>query len=219
MGLFGSRSKSSELGSNAARATRHSSGWLQISKYLSTGGSYRVLDFGPTSAGNINLITNMGHSIYMVNLVDEAARPEYLLPPVEGEPAAFDTDRFLAESCDFQGRVFDVVLLWDTLDYLPRELVQPVTDRLFQAMAPLGQLLAIFHSSATPGTTAKPTAEDLTFSRYHLTDTATLELQRIGGRQLKGTYTNRQVETFFHLYAGYKFFLAKDALREVIVTR
>lgn len=219
MGLFGSRSKSAELGPNAARVTRHSSGWLQMSKYLGTGGSYRVLDFGPTSAGNINLITNMGHSIYMANLVDDAARPEYLLPSVEGELGVFDTARFLAENCDFQGRIFDVVLLWDTLDYLPKELVQPVTDRLFQVMAPLGQLLAIFHSSATPGTTAKPTAEDLTFSRYHLTETATLELQRIGGRPLKGTYTNRQVETFFHLYTGYKFFLAKDALREVIVSR
>ncbi len=190
-----------------------------MQKHLSSGESYRVLDFGPTSAGNINLITTMGHSIYMANIVDDAARPDYLLPAVEGEPATFDTEKFLAENFDFQGRIFDVVLLWDTLDYLPKELVQPVTDRLFEVMAPLGQLLAIFHSSATPGTTAKPTAEDLTFSRYHLTDTPNLELQRIGGRPLKGTYTNRQVEAFFHLYAGYKFFLAKDALREVIVTR
>jgi hypothetical protein len=219
MGLFGSRSSSSESSSNVARVTRHSSGWLQMLKHLGTGESYRVLDFGPTSAGNINLITTMGHSIYMANLVDDAARPEYLLPSVEGEPAVFDTERFLAENFDFRGRVFDVVLLWDTLDYLPKELVQPITDRLFEVMSPLGQLLAIFHSSATPGTTAKPTAEDLTFSRYHLTETANLELQRIGGRPLKATYTNRQVEAFFHLYTGYKFFLAKDALREVIVTR
>lgn len=217
MALFGNRSNSAESGANV-RVSRHSSGWLQMLKHLGGGESYRVLDFGPTSAGNINLVTNMGHSIYMANLVDDAARPEYVLPSVEGEPAGFDTDRFLAENFAFDGRVFDVVLLWDTLDYLPKELVQPVADRLFEVMSAQGQLLAIFHSSATPGTTAKST-EDTTFSRYHLTETQNLELQKVGGRALKGTYTNRQVEAFFHLYSGYKFLLAKDALREVIVTR
>ena len=219
MGFFGNKSGSAESGANAARVSRHSSGWLQMSKHLREQESYRVLDFGPTSAGNINLITNLGHSIYMANIVDDAARPEYLLPAIDREPPQYDTQRFLAENLEFQGRIFDIILLWDTLDYIPKELLQPVVDRLYEVMAPHGQLLALFHSSATPGTTAKPTAEDTTFSRYHLTDAANLELQRIGGRPLRGTYTNRQVEAFFHLYSGYKFFLAKDALREVIVTR
>ncbi len=32
-------------------------------KYLKTQESLRMLDIGPTSAGNINFITNLGHSI------------------------------------------------------------------------------------------------------------------------------------------------------------
>jgi len=218
MGLFGGKNSGTDS-SNSVRTPRHSSGWVQMSGFLRSQESLRILDFGPTSAGNINLVTTLGHSIYMANLVEDAARPEYMLPPIEGEPAAFDTARFLQENLDFQGRTFDVVLLWDTLDYLPKPAIQPVADRLAQVMKPGGQLLALFHSSTPAGITAKPTADDPTFSRYHLTQSDTLELQRVGGRPILHTQTNRQVEAIFHLYSGYKFFLAKDSLREVIVTR
>jgi hypothetical protein len=219
MGLFGGKSSSSDPGSNSARILRHSSGWAQMAKFLRAQESLRILDFGPTSAGNINLVTSLGHSIYMANLVDDAARADYLVPSADGAPPTFDTSRFLTENLDFQGRTFDVVLLWDTLDYLPQVLIQAVADRLFEVITAGGQLLALFHSKTPAGVTAKPSADDTTFSRYHLTERDELELQRIGGRPILHTQTNRQVEATFHLYSGYKFFLAKDSLREVIVTR
>jgi hypothetical protein len=221
MGLFGAKAGGADAGTNAARIPRHSSGWVQMTKYMRAEESLRVLDFGPTSAGNINFVTSLGHSIYMANLVDDAARTDYLLPAADGEPAAFDTERFMSENLDFQGRTFNVVLLWDTLDYLPLPLIQPIADRLFEVMSPGGQLLALFHAGAAPGAIqkSKAAADETTFSRYHLTDGDQLELQRIGGRPILHTQTNRQVEAAFHLYSGYKFFLAKDSLREVIVTR
>jgi hypothetical protein len=218
MGFFGGKHGGADSGS-AVRIPRYSSGWAQLSGFLRSQESLRILDFGPTSAGNINLVTSLGHSIYMANLVEDSARPEYVLPPIEGEPPAFDVRRFLEENLDFQGRSFNVVLLWDTLDYLPRPLIQAVADRLHQVITPGGQLLALFHSNTPAGITAKPSADDTTFSRYHLTQTDHLELQRVGGRPILHTQTNRQVEAVFHLYSGYKFFLAKDSLREVIVTR
>jgi hypothetical protein len=218
MGLFGGKAGGSDAGAHAARVSRHSSGWAQMAKYLRAEDSLRILDFGPTSAGNISLVTNLGHSIYMANLVEDAARPDYLLPAQEEEPPSFDTNRFLTENLDFDGRHFNVVLLWDTLDYLPKALIQPVADRLFDVMTPGGQLLALFHSS-TPARPAHKSTDENAFSRYHLTDHDQLELQRVGGRPILHTQTNRQVEAIFHRYAGYKFFLAKDTLREVIVTR
>jgi len=218
MGLFGGKA-GSDASASAARTVRHSSGWVQMAKFLRENESLRVLDFGPTSAGNINFITGLGHSIYMANLVEDAARSEYILQGVNGEPPAFDTERFLSENLDFRGRGFDVVLLWDTLDYLPKPLIIPVADRLYDVMSPGGQLLALFHSSSPSGLGTKPTGDDTAFSRYHLTDRDELELQRVGGRPILHTQTNRQVEAIFHLYSGYKFFLAKDTLREVIVTR
>ena len=219
MGLFGGKSSSGDSGHGAARLLRHSSGWAQMAKFLKERESLRVLDFGPTSAGNINLITSLGHSIYMANLVEDAGRTSYVVENTENEPQAYDTVRFLDENLDFQGRMFDVVLLWDTFDYLPHPILKAVADRLSEVIAPGGQLLAFFHSNTPAGVTAKPNNDDTTFSRYHLTEREELELQRIGGRPILQTQTNRQVEAIFHLYSGYKFFLAKDSLREVIVTR
>jgi hypothetical protein len=194
-------------------------------KFLSTEDSLRVLDFGPTSAGNINFVTSMGHSIYMANFVEDAVRPEYALAQVDGEGPTVDTRRFLEDNLDFSGRVFDVVLLWDTLDYLPKDLLQPVADRLYDVMSPGAQLLAFFHAGGAPGSIQKFNAAQKTasldeaFTRYHLTNSDMVELARIGGKPILHTQTNRQVEAIFHRYTGYKFFLAKDNLREVIVTR
>ncbi len=211
MGLFGSKGGGAGAQGQAARIARHSSGWGQMLTYLKGRESLRILDIGPTSAGNINFVTNLGHSIYMANLVEDAARPEYRLPAEDGGAPVLDVEKFLAQNLDFAGRTFDVIAFWDTADYLPTTLLQPVIDRIFEVTEPGGQLLAFFHT--------KMVGDETTFSRYHLTEGDQVEMQRLGVHPILQTYTNRQVETVFQRFAGYKFFLAKDALREVIVTR
>jgi len=214
MALFGVRTGNSGGNARAARISRHSSGWAQMQKHLRAKESLRILDIGPTSAGNINFITSLGHSVYMANLVEDAARHEYQIIETEGPRAGkttYDIQRFLKDNLEFPGRVFDVVTLWDTADYLPEPLVGPVIDRLHEVMEPGGQLLALFHS--------KLTGDDTRFSRYHLTATDQLELQAIEKHPILHTYTTRQVETLFKKFASHKFFLAKYTLREVIVIR
>ena len=208
MGLFGGKTGAGGAASQGGRAARHSSGWGQLGKHLHAQEALRILDIGPTSAGNINFITNLGHSVYMANLVEEAAKPDYLL---SGDEAGFDVQKFLSHNLDFAGRTFDVVAFWDTADYLPQAVLQPVIDRIFEVMQPGGYLLAFFHTKAE--------GEDTIFSRYHLTEGDQVQIQRVGGHPVLQLYTNRQVEAIFSQFAGYKFFLAKDALREVIVTR
>jgi len=213
MALFGGRAGSAGENSGAARTSRHSSGWTQMQKYLRARDSLRILDIGPTSAGNINFITSLGHSIYMANLVEDAARPEYRITEADGPNAgkvSFDAPGFLSQNLDFAGRVFDVVLLWDTVDYLPEPLVDPVLERIYEVMEPGGQLLAFFH--------AKTAGED-GFSRYHLTASDQLEMQKAGSHPILHTRTTRQVETLFKRFTSHRFFLAKDTLREVIVVR
>src|ERR1700726_1171922 len=108
--LFGSSaSTSSSRGHDAGRVPRHSSGWNELVKYLRTQESLRILDIGPTSSTNINYITNLGHSIYMANVVEEASKPEWLVPGEAGEEPVFAVDRFLESNLNFSGRKFDVV--------------------------------------------------------------------------------------------------------------
>lgn len=208
--LFSSNNTSSAKGPGGGRIPRHSSGWKELLKHLGTQESLRVLDIGPTSSTNINYITSLGHSIYMANLVEEAAKPEWIVPGEGGDAAGFDVDGFLKVNLNFSGRIFDVVILWDTADYLPESLLAAVFSRIHEVLQPGGLMLAFFH--ATPD-------KETSFNRYHLTDTDVIEMQRAGNFPLLNVYSNRKIENMLSEFSNYRFFLAKDSLREVIITR
>jgi hypothetical protein len=208
--FFSKRDSATAAGPDPGRTPRYSSGWSQLHKFLKSQEGLRILDIGPTSSTNINYLTGLGHSIYMANLVEEANRPEWISQDEGGEPV-FDVDAFLAQNLSFSGRTFDIVTLWDVPDFLPPAILPGIVRRLYEVMAPGGQILAFFHSAATG-----PMTE---FSRYHLTDSDQVEMQRFGTHPIRQAFTNRQIETLFKDFSSYRFFLAKDALREVIVTR
>ncbi|HWB32303.1 MAG TPA: class I SAM-dependent methyltransferase [Acidobacteriaceae bacterium] len=214
--FFGGKDKTGGGHASNERIPRHSSGWGQILDRMRKQESLRVLDIGPTSSGNINLITALGHSIYLANLVEDGAKPEWVLRNDDGTPAGFDAERFLATHLNFSGRGFDIVLFWDTADYLPEPLLAPVLDRLHQVMAPGGSLLAMFHSASGPSL-GQPARTD--FCRYHLTEESQVKVQHAGDYPILNTYTNRQIEKLFSAYKSFRFFLGKDNLREVVVTR
>jgi hypothetical protein len=208
--LFGGSDSTSTRAADATRVPRHSSGWKDLLKYLRTQEALRILDIGPTSSTNINYITSLGHSIYMANLVEEAAKPEWIIPGEAGEPPTYDVDGFLASNLNFSGRNFDVVILWDTADYLPEPLLAPVFSRIHQVMEPGGLMLAFFHATIDPASY---------FCRYHLTDTEFVDMQKAGSYPLLRVYSNRKIENMLSEFSNYRFFLAKDNLREVIITR
>lgn len=196
---------------NGPRVPRHSSGWAALKKQLLTESGQRILDIGHTSPTNINLLTNAGHSVYMADLVPEAQKPEWMKKPEDGGDPAFDVEGFLEQNFDFSGREFDAVLLWSTLDYLPEPLVQPLVDRLRSSMRPGGKVLALFHN--------KQTGENTAYCRYHLSETDAIDVQESARIPMQRSFTNRSIEKTFERYNGCKFFLAKDNLYEVIITR
>ncbi len=210
MSFFGKKDGAEVARPDMERVPRYSSGWSNMHKFLKSHEALRILDIGPTSSSNINYLTGLGHSIYMANLVEEAGRPEWLRQEPDGDPV-FDSEGFLDQNLTFSGRKFDVVTLWDVADYLPAVALPSIIRRLHEVTAPGAQILAFFHSSMTG-----PLIE---FSRYHLTDSDQVELQRFATYPILQTFTNRQIETLFKDFSSYRFFLAKDALREVIVTR
>ncbi len=194
------------------RIPRHSSGWEAMLKYLQSEPNLRVLDIGPTSPQSINFLTGLGHSVYMADLVHESLTGTWTRPPEEeGGPPGFDVPGFFEQNLNFGGREFDVVLLWTTLDYVPQPLVQPLIEHLQSNVHPLGRILAIFHSKAT--------GPDTAFCRYHITATATVEMQEAEPHPIQRVYTNRTIEKLFSNFSNYRFFLAKDNLYEVILTR
>ncbi len=194
------------------RVPRHSSGWAALQKHLRSEQALRVLDIGPTSPSNINYLTSLGHSVWMADLVHEALKGGWELPPAEqGAEPGFNVEGFLSQNMDFGGREFDVVLLWTTLDYIPEPLVAPLVDKLYRSLHSGGRVLALFHT--------KKTGEATTFCRYHLTESEMIEMQESEPFPIQRVYTNRNIEKLFSSYSNYSFFLAKDNLYEVMITR
>jgi SAM-dependent methyltransferase len=193
--------------------SRHSRGWSDLLQHLKSSENLRVLDFGATSPSNINYLTSLGHSVYMAHIVQDASKPEWLRPAEGGAPGAmeFDVDRFEAANLDFSGREFNVVLLWDTANYLPPAMVPVLFKRMREVLQPDGRLLAFFHG--------KKDSPETTFSRFQLTDSDNLLVHKSGEFPIQEIYQTRQIEKFLDGYSSVRFFLGRDNVREAIAVR
>lgn len=217
IGNFFRRNKQSEGRQRATvligpRVPHSSSAWQALEKFLREEKNLRVLDIGPTSSQNINFLTNLGHSVYMADVVHEALKGGWETPPTaKGEAPGFNVDGFFEHNLNFQGREFDVVLLWATLDYIPEGLTKPLLERLKDVIRPGGKVLAVFHSKAQGPFTA--------YCRYHLTEGPQVEMQESEPFPILRVYPNRKIEQIFEGFANSRFFLAKDNLYEVLLTR
>lgn len=193
------------------RLPRHSGAWSMMRKRLQAEPGMRIVDVGSTSPSNINFLTELGHSIFLSDLVRDACTGDWKRgEDPDGNPI-LDADAFLAHSLDLSGRKFDVVLLWTSLDYLPQPFVEPVVTQLYSNMNPGGQVLALFHTRTLGPETA--------FSRFHVTAGDTVEVQTAEPYPIQRSFTNRSIEKLFQGWSGHKQFLAKDSLSEVIMTR
>jgi hypothetical protein len=211
--LFDRKSEPESLSASGqgARIPRHSGAWVALRKRLVEEPGLRVIDTGATSPNNINYLTNLGHSIFLADPVHDASTGDWQKGTDEDGKPIWDVDAYLNQTFNFSDRMFDVVLLWTTLDYLPEAFVAPVVDRLFSAMNPGGQVLAFFHT--------RDKGEATAYCRFHLTDTDTVEMQPGPTYPIQRAFTNRSIQQLFSAWSGFRQFLAKDALSEVLITR
>jgi hypothetical protein len=193
------------------RVPRHSGAWSVLRKRLETEAGLRILDIGYTSPANINYLTELGHSLFMSDLVHEACAGQWQNgQDADGNPI-WNTQAFLTQTLDFSGRLFDIVLLWTALDYLPEAFVQPVVSHLYSSMNPGGQVLALFHT--------RTQGEETVNCRFHVSSGNEIQVQLSEPFPIQRSFTNRSIERLFAGWSGHKQFLAKDAISEVIMTR
>jgi hypothetical protein len=193
------------------RVPRHSGAWSTVRKRLQSESGLRVIDTGFTSPSNINYLTSLGQSIFLTDMVHDAYTENWQTGTDEEGNPIWNVEGFLERTLNFDGRMFDVVLLWTALDYLPEQFVAPVVAHLFPAMNPGGQVLAFFHT--------KSQGEETTRYRYHVTETDNVDVQVTQQYPIQRAFTNRSIERLFTGWSGHKQFLAKDSVSEVIITR
>ncbi len=222
MKFFRSSSKQTAGAAVPQKLTRRSSGMGEISRLLNSQESLCVLDIGSTSANNIRFLTGKGHKNYSEDLLRASLDPALRIKDSAGNTVV-DSRTFMEENLVYENAQFDVVLCWNLPDYMEESLVKPTIDRLWSVMKPGGYLLAFFHT--------RDAGPDSICYRYHVTGTDMLEMQEVKfappGRpasdkqspRLQRVFNNRHIENLFRDFASIKFFLARDAIREVLVVR
>jgi SAM-dependent methyltransferase len=215
MRFFRSSSDQAAVPAVPQKRVRRSSGMGEVSRLLNLDESLYVLDLGSTSANNINFLTAKGHKNYSEDLLRASLDPDLLVKDETGK-SVVDSKKFLEENLTYQNGLFDIVLLWNLPDYMEENLVKPTIDRLWSVMKPGGLLLAFFHT--------RDAGPDSPCYRFHITGTDMLEMQEVHlpdnrKPRLQRVFANRHIENLFRDFASIKFFLARDAIREVLLVR
>lgn len=198
-------------GTSGPRIPRHSGGWSALRKRLQGEQGLRIIDSGATSPTNINYLTSLGHSVFLTDLVTEACTGNWQTGTDEDDKPIYNTEGFLNQTLNFAGKMYDIVLLWTALDYLPEPFVPAVAEHLYASLNPGGQVLAFFHTRKNP--------EESAHCRFHVTETDNVEMQLAQSFPLQRAFTNRSIQELFSKWSGFRQFLAKDSISEVIITR
>jgi len=211
-GADSSQAKSQEGDKGAPRTRRTCIGLGEFMRNLSGSGEQKlcVLDLGPTSPINITLLTELGVRVFNEDVLHESQDSSYAVMQEDGS-TQIDPARFFAENMDYPAGQFDAILFWDIADYLPETLVKPLVERLQAMLKPKGHLLAFFHT--------KDAGAESLYSRHHIVQKDTLELEPIQGFKLQRIFNNRHIENLFKDFASRKFFLGRDNIREVLMVR
>lgn len=215
MRFFRSSQQQAAVPATPQKRMRRSSGMAEISRLMNIEEALCVLDLGSTSANNISFLTAKGHKNYSEDLLRASLDPD-LRKRDEAGNVVVDGKKFLEENLTYSNGLFDIVLVWNLPDYMEESLVKPTIDRLWSVMKPGGLLLAFFHT--------RDAGPDSPCYRFHITGTDMLEMQEVRlpdkqGPRLQRVFNNRHIENLFRDFASIKFFLARDAIREVLLVR
>ena len=199
----GSNAPAQGPGLHGPRVARHSSGWAALRKQLQAEPGLRVIDVGYTSPTNINYLTSLGHSVFMADIVQDACNGKWQMDTDDEGKPIWNVQGFIDSVFNFGDRIFDVVLLWTALDYLPEPFVQPVVEHLHASMNPGGSVLSFFHMKTQGDNTA--------YCRFHVTEGDEVECSRASPFRFRGRFQTAVLSACLRVGRATGNFLPKTA--------
>jgi hypothetical protein len=170
----------------------------------------RVLDCGPVSQATLNVLLSRGAKFYAADLIT---------PALENDPRFWDHSKktpvflvadFLNQIPEIRPGSLTAVLSWNLLDFIPRESVTGVVERLFSLLHPMGVLFCLLREPhAGTGLERRWWLETLTTPHSHTDSTRAFPYPPI---------TNREMERLLP-GASIKIFLTRSGRREVLAMR
>lgn len=130
---------------------------------------------------------------------------------VDAEAGPSAAERLFSATLNYPPEHFDAILIWDKLELLPGSLLPQVVERLRQVLRPDGALFACFHSDS----------QNEVVDRYsfRILDRGTVAMIPRGRARAGPPHNNRSLERVFEKFRSLKFFLTRDAFREVIARK
>ncbi len=195
--------------SASAPASRRSNGLQHFFETIPKSRGIELLDLGGANEANVNFLAEIGGKIHFVDLIGSYDR--FQPQPGEDKTALEIASEFVDEHLNFARNQFDAILGWDALEFLDADVLHLTAPRLNEILRPGGALLTLFHTQGRGAT--------VPVYRYCIEGLDTLSLESKSTRVLPNTFNNRSLERLFADYSSVKFFLTRDSLREVIVSR
>lgn len=191
--------------------TRHSHGLDQFCSWLEERPGLSILDLAGASQSTISFITGQGHRLYsedfMLQLEQCFGDGEFY----ENQSDPYRAEGFVRGALDFPDANFDGALIWDSLEYLAPPLLSRVVARLHSMMRSGGMLMTMFH--------AQEQKAPVPSYACRIQDRRTILMTPRNSEHRVQFFNNRGLEKMFQDFQSVKFFLTRDALREVIVRR
>jgi hypothetical protein len=202
-------------GPASSEATRVSNGLKELMWNLEGIGRGTLLDLGAAWQTTLSFFIEKGFRVTSDDLLrawkqfmdqeDKSLReagknPD---PSIDISPAG-RANRFLETNLEYPASSFDVILLWDLLDYLEPSMATRTVASITELLRPGGVVFAMFHSKKPEG-----------FQRYRVADSNSLQV--ISAPLLcpaQRVYQNREIQDLFGRYRTAKSFIARDQLRE-----
>jgi hypothetical protein len=170
-----------------------------------------ILDLGEFSQPTREYFSSLGHRLYHEDMVSAIDRVFGSTDPATSHRHPELAHQFLSQTLSYDPGQFDAILVWDTLHFTARPLLETVAARLLSLLRSRGSMLACFN--------ADPRAERVQSYSFRITGPGTLELHPRSLRKPAQTFTNRGIEKLFERFAAVKFYLTRDSLREVLVRK
>ncbi len=189
--------------------SRRSNGLRHFFDTIPKSRGIELLDLGGANEANVNFLAEIGGKIHFVDLLGSYDR--FQPQPGEDKTSVDVAREFVDEHLNFARNQFDAILGWDALEFLDIDVLHLTAPRLNEILRPGGGLLTLFHTQGRGAT--------VPVHRYRIEGLDTLSLEPKSTRVLPNTFNNRSLERLFADYTSVKFFLTRDNLREVIVSR
>lgn len=105
--------------------------------------SPHILDCGPICQATVDVLLRRGAKLYVSDLVTPALREDELFWDRRGKIPAFRLTDFLAQLPPIPAGSLSIIFCWHLLDFLPRDTLPGLAERLFSYLQPDGFLFCL----------------------------------------------------------------------------